>query len=189
MVNIVCNHFIYSSKCKCQQDSKKKVIPSVGCSVYYCPWMIWEMSSFRFWSYRFLYGVLVTTSPNKYSVWGRAYSCWMLNCWCITWPVGVKRLIQKVHSQSNTHRFNRMESSQSVSVLSNDGLRNLVMQKWKSFMHPCSPVSYTPVIIIFFWKIYRKESMYSMLEDKLQNCSHNQIKNIYTMADMKLKWL
>ena len=26
-----------------------------------------------------------------YSV-GRAYSCWMLNCWCITWPVGFKRL-------------------------------------------------------------------------------------------------
>jgi hypothetical protein len=23
---------------------------------------------------------------------GRTYSCWMLNCWCITWPVGFKRL-------------------------------------------------------------------------------------------------
>ena len=22
----------------------------------------------------------------------RTYSCWMLNCWCITWPVGFKRL-------------------------------------------------------------------------------------------------
>ena len=22
---------------------------------------------------------------------GRAYSCWMLNCWCITWPVGFKQ--------------------------------------------------------------------------------------------------
>ena len=29
---------------------------------------------------------------HKYSV-GRAYSCWMLNCWCITWPVGFKRLM------------------------------------------------------------------------------------------------
>jgi hypothetical protein len=29
---------------------------------------------------------------HKYSV-GRTYSCWMLNCWCITWPVGFKRLI------------------------------------------------------------------------------------------------
>jgi hypothetical protein len=29
---------------------------------------------------------------HKYSV-GRAYSCWMLNCRCITWPVGFKRLI------------------------------------------------------------------------------------------------
>ena len=25
---------------------------------------------------------------------GRTYSCWMLNCWCITWPVGFKRLIK-----------------------------------------------------------------------------------------------
>ena len=43
---------------------------------------------------------------------GRAYSCWMLNCWCITWPVGFKRLILedggsnvfrnvKVHSPSD----------------------------------------------------------------------------------------
>ena len=37
---------------------------------------------------------------HKYSV-GRAYSCWMLNCWCITWPVGFKRLI-KVHCNSKT---------------------------------------------------------------------------------------
>ena len=29
---------------------------------------------------------------HKYSV-GRTYSCWMLNCWCVTWPVGFKRLI------------------------------------------------------------------------------------------------
>ena len=28
---------------------------------------------------------------DKYSV-GRAYSFWMLNCWCITWTVGFKRL-------------------------------------------------------------------------------------------------
>ena len=28
---------------------------------------------------------------HKYSV-GRAVDCWMLNCWCITWPVGFKRL-------------------------------------------------------------------------------------------------
>ena len=34
---------------------------------------------------------------HKYSV-GRAYSCWMLNCWCITWPVGFKRLIQCLDS-------------------------------------------------------------------------------------------
>ena len=29
---------------------------------------------------------------HKYSV-GRTYSSWMLNCWCITWSVGFKRLI------------------------------------------------------------------------------------------------
>ena len=28
---------------------------------------------------------------HKYSV-GRTYSCWMLKCWCITWPVDFKRL-------------------------------------------------------------------------------------------------
>jgi len=27
---------------------------------------------------------------HKYSV-GRVYSCWMLNWWCITWPVGFER--------------------------------------------------------------------------------------------------
>ena len=33
---------------------------------------------------------------------GRTYSCWMLNCWCITWPVGFKRL---------TYRCNSLNSS------------------------------------------------------------------------------
>ena len=28
---------------------------------------------------------------HKYSV-DSTYNCWMLNCWCITWPVGFKRL-------------------------------------------------------------------------------------------------
>ena len=32
---------------------------------------------------------------HKYSV-GGGYSCWMLNCWCITWPVGFKRLKSQV---------------------------------------------------------------------------------------------
>ena len=27
---------------------------------------------------------------------GRAYNCWILNCWWITWPVGFKRLRQNV---------------------------------------------------------------------------------------------
>jgi len=43
-----------------------------------------------------LYGTEVAVcsqinTKHKYSV-GRAYSCWMLNCWCITWPVGFRRL-------------------------------------------------------------------------------------------------
>ena len=29
---------------------------------------------------------------------GRAYICWMLNWWCITWPVGFKRLVMCVCS-------------------------------------------------------------------------------------------
>ena len=33
---------------------------------------------------------------HKYSV-GRVYNCWILNCWCITWPVGFKRLIFWIH--------------------------------------------------------------------------------------------
>jgi len=37
----------------------------------------------------------------KYSV-GRAYSCWMLNWWCITWPVGFRRLIT-IYSRSAEH--------------------------------------------------------------------------------------
>ena len=32
---------------------------------------------------------------HKYSA-GRKYSCWMLNCWCITWPEGFKRLTSLV---------------------------------------------------------------------------------------------
>ena len=37
---------------------------------------------------------------HEYSV-GRTYNCWMLNCWCITWPVGFKRLITKFVTFSN----------------------------------------------------------------------------------------
>ena len=37
----------------------------------------------------------------KYSV-GRTYSCWMLNCWCVTWPVGFKRL--KTAARNDTLR-------------------------------------------------------------------------------------
>jgi hypothetical protein len=37
---------------------------------------------------------------------GWAYSCWMLNWWCITWPIGFKRLIRFlaaviIHNLSN----------------------------------------------------------------------------------------
>ena len=33
---------------------------------------------------------------HKYSL-GRTYSCWMLNCWRITWPVGFERLMLASH--------------------------------------------------------------------------------------------
>jgi len=39
---------------------------------------------------------------HKYSV-GRAYSCWMLNCWCITWPLGFRSLTKCVDCL-NTHK-------------------------------------------------------------------------------------
>ena len=46
---------------------------------------------------------------HKYSV-GRTYNCWMLNCWCITWPVGFKRLTLPVPciagSRHSTHSTN-----------------------------------------------------------------------------------
>ena len=32
---------------------------------------------------------------HKYSV-GRVYNCWLLNCWCITWPVGFKSLMASI---------------------------------------------------------------------------------------------
>jgi hypothetical protein len=35
---------------------------------------------------------------HKHTV-GRAYSCWMLNCWCITWPVVFKRVITTLLSK------------------------------------------------------------------------------------------
>jgi hypothetical protein len=37
---------------------------------------------------------------HKYSV-GRAYSCWMLNWWCIMWPVGFKWLILTLYWRSS----------------------------------------------------------------------------------------
>ena len=33
---------------------------------------------------------------------GRTYSCWMLNWWCITWPVGFKRLNAQYISHAST---------------------------------------------------------------------------------------
>ena len=36
---------------------------------------------------------------HKYSV-GRTYNCWMLNCWCIAWPVGFKTLTFKDEAQT-----------------------------------------------------------------------------------------
>ena len=35
---------------------------------------------------------------------GRTYSCWMLNCWFITWPVGFKRLMYLFLTRNVTFR-------------------------------------------------------------------------------------
>ena len=38
------------------------------------------------------------------TVVGRAYNCWMLNCWCITWPVSFKWLRTSINSENeNLH--------------------------------------------------------------------------------------
>ena len=34
------------------------------------------------------------------TVWAEWYSCWMLNWWCITWPVGCKSLIMCHNSEA-----------------------------------------------------------------------------------------
>ena len=34
---------------------------------------------------------------------GRTYSCWMLNCWCITWPVGFERLTRYIDYTNRLH--------------------------------------------------------------------------------------
>ena len=48
---------------------------------------------------------------DKYNV-GREYSCWMLNCWCITWPVGFKKLtcLPKQDTAPFLVKFNRKKN-------------------------------------------------------------------------------
>ena len=45
---------------------------------------------------------------------GRTYSCWMLNCWCITWPVGFKTLS---NLRPQIHRLSIFEATCSVGFL------------------------------------------------------------------------
>jgi hypothetical protein len=47
---------------------------------------------------------------HKYSV-GRTYSCWMLNCWCITWPVGFKRLKCILEKLNGLNSYNKVTKS------------------------------------------------------------------------------
>ena len=49
---------------------------------------------------------------HKYSL-GRTYSCWILNCWCITWPLGFKSL----RNSRRPHRFSCNNIFQSVCCL------------------------------------------------------------------------
>jgi len=54
---------------------------------------------------------------HKYSV-GRAYSCWMLNCWwCITWPAGFKRLILRIRPSAPLPRKLRYVCQNIVRIL------------------------------------------------------------------------
>ena len=41
---------------------------------------------------------------------GRAYSCWMLNCWCISWPVGFKRLTKHLCDSESSVNYRHIQT-------------------------------------------------------------------------------
>ena len=74
---------------------------------------------------------------HKYSV-GRTYSCWMLNCWCITWPVGFKML--------NTYRGKAADTrSWTLTFIYKRDFRMIGVLTSTPFAYM------TPQKIIYFW--------------------------------------
>ena len=88
---------------------------------------------------------------------GRAYSCWMLNWRCITWPVGCKRLR---HNLANQTRFSILilnstwdNAKFTKSLKYSKALRNALSFTWQksSYRKPASyiiPYIKTPVHFI-----------------------------------------
>ena len=66
---------------------------------------------------------------------GRTYSCWMLNCWCITWPVGFKRL-------NNVQTYIRY-----LSLIKNSTDQNLFWKLVITFLAKKVPIFYGTQII------------------------------------------
>ena len=86
---------------------------------------------------------------------GRTYSCWMLNCWCITWPVGFKRL-----SYWETRTIIRINSKEVTSLMLRDS-REREMFLCKSLQ--CSQQIYWP---------YRKSVLTNNLTLPLTHSNH-----------------
>ena len=54
---------------------------------------------------------------------GRTYSCWMLKCWCITWPVGFRRLTKTTF----TEHVRSVASEVKYVVERKGGIRSTIM--------------------------------------------------------------
>ena len=61
---------------------------------------------------------------------GRAYSCWTLNCWCITWQIGFRRLIKTL--------FTWTFSVVWIRSMSNTSFRELTLLACSGFIVPGS---------------------------------------------------
>jgi hypothetical protein len=84
---------------------------------------------------------------HKYSV-GRTYSCWMLNCWCITWPVGFKRLMSNymVHNMNirlkNCPHKQFSEQAEEMLTIRNSALNVPIINYGFSSFYKSSPPNF-----------------------------------------------
>ena len=96
--------------------------------------------------------------PTAYSV-GSTYSCWILNCWCITWPVGFKslstfrflvsrKLFRSLFqvSLSRTTKFHITYLLHIVSTLS--PLTATLQHNFVVYVYSCYPCN----LLVFHWR-------------------------------------